>query len=80
MFIERKRDAEALLHLIEQFPITLLTGPRQCGKTTLARSIEPNRYFFLSDPGDAEQFVDFCKPSLFDPAPNVANIVSGCSG
>jgi len=61
MFIERKRDTEALLHLIEQFPITLLAGPRQCGKTTLARSIEPNRYFFLSDPGDAEQFVDFCK-------------------
>ena len=31
-------------------PITALLGPRQCGKTTLARSLEAEHYFDLEDP------------------------------
>jgi predicted AAA+ superfamily ATPase len=60
MIIERRHDKESLLQLIKQFPITLLTGPRQCGKTTLARSIDPNHYFSLSAPDAAEEFLNMC--------------------
>jgi len=38
---------------MEQYPAVLLEGPRQCGKTALARSLierEPGRYFDLADP------------------------------
>ena len=61
MSIERKADASGLLSLMEQFPIIFLTGPRRCGKTTLARSLEPSDYYLLSDPGEAERFVGLCK-------------------
>ena len=61
MYIDRRHDTEALLRLIEQFPITLLTGPRQCGKTSLAKSIEPSRYFSLSAPDAAVEFLKLCE-------------------
>lgn len=37
---------------LSQFRVTALLGPRQCGKTTLARAFEvdPNGYFDLEDP------------------------------
>ena len=59
-----KRDAQtAVLRLAEQFPVIAITGPRQSGKTTLARAAFPEkRYISLddknmreiaaSDPGD----------------------------
>jgi len=39
---------------LDHFPITALVGPRQCGKTTLARLLEvaPGNYFDLEDPLD----------------------------
>lgn len=43
----------ALGGLIKRHPVTLLVGPRQCGKTTLARQIAANQrstYFDLEDP------------------------------
>lgn len=45
-----KRTVE---HLLRQHPVTLLLGPRQCGKTTLARQLAEERratYFDLEDP------------------------------
>ena len=46
------RDAERLIrgHL-KGFPVVTITGPRQSGKTTLARAIFPDKpYFSLEDP------------------------------
>jgi uncharacterized protein len=37
---------------LREFPVTLLVGPRQCGKTTLARALSESQatYFDLEDP------------------------------
>ena len=47
-----KRDSEAtILALLQGFPIVTFTGPRQSGKTTLAKSVFSNRaYVSLEDP------------------------------
>lgn len=54
-----KRQAEAvLLELAKGYPILAITGPRQAGKTTLARSTFPDkRYVSLEDP-DEREFAD----------------------
>lgn len=46
------RTAEQLVHsLLQGFPIVTITGPRQSGKTTLARSVlSEQAYFSLEDP------------------------------
>ena len=49
--LERRIDA-----LVREYPVTLLSGPRQCGKTALARRIAGRRkatYFDLEDPETA---------------------------
>jgi uncharacterized protein len=47
-----KRDSEAtILALLQGFPVVTVTGPRQSGKTTLAKSVFSNRpYVSLEDP------------------------------
>ena len=49
----------------EQFPILLLTGPRQVGKSTLFKKLfrEEYKYFSLDDPILKEQIVN--DPRLF---------------
>ena len=54
--IPRERDLEKLQQLMRTFPVTCLIGPRQCGKTTLARSLERNHYFDLENPRDMALF------------------------
>jgi len=61
MIIQRKTDTENLRRLLKQFPITLLTGPRRCGKTTLARSLNPDHFFTLESPSSREHFTGLCK-------------------
>lgn len=47
---------ETALRLALGFPVLAITGPRQSGKTTLARSVFPDRaYVSLEDPDQREQ-------------------------
>ncbi len=51
--IERRRLLTTLRAALDRRPVVVLTGPRQCGKTTLARQLlEPtaSTYFDLEDP------------------------------
>ena len=52
--IDRRRIISALRRALGRSPVVVLTGPRQCGKTTLARVLlspdSPN-YFDLEEPG-----------------------------
>jgi len=53
MIVARPRLLETLQAALKRRPVVVLTGPRQCGKTTLARQIlDPtaSTYFDLEDP------------------------------
>ncbi|HEX5947639.1 MAG TPA: ATP-binding protein [Acidimicrobiales bacterium] len=53
--IERQKDVDQLVRALERAPIVLLTGPRQAGKSTLARQVvdaPPPNVFDLEDPRD----------------------------
>jgi len=51
-FIDRKTDRATLTKLMSVFPVTAILGPRQCGKTTLARTLAADSYFDLENPQD----------------------------
>ncbi len=54
-----KRQAENMLkELSLQFPAVLILGPRQCGKTTLAKYFLEGEYFDLERPSDQQVFLD----------------------
>lgn len=54
-----KRQAENLVtELSNQFPAVLILGPRQCGKTTLAKYFLKGDYFDLERPSDLQVFLD----------------------
>ena len=52
--IERGSYRQQIEESLAQFRVTALLGPRQCGKTTLARALvtRPDAYFDLEDPLD----------------------------
>lgn len=50
--ISRPRDQAQVQKLMEVFPITAILGPRQAGKTTLARTFAPDHIFDLENPRD----------------------------
>jgi hypothetical protein len=50
--IDRKTDRVTLTKLLSAFPVTAILGPRQCGKTTLARTLAADSYFDLENPQD----------------------------
>jgi len=55
--ITRRRHVESIRKLLEAFPVVGVLGPRQAGKSTLARAIatevEGTHFFDLEDPADA---------------------------
>jgi len=50
--MDRKTDRATLAKLLSVFPVTAILGPRQCGKTTLARTLAADSYFDLENPRD----------------------------
>lgn len=50
--IERTSEREKLERLMETFPVVAIVGPRQCGKSTLARTFEAVHFFDLENPRD----------------------------
>ena len=50
--------------LAEQFPAVLILGPRQCGKTTLAKHFLKGEYFDLEKPSDMQIFMGDIELSL----------------
>ena len=50
--IERKTDRAISDKFMSIFPVTAILGPRQCGKTTLARTLAVDHYFDLENPRD----------------------------
>ena len=57
-----RRHKRRILQYLEEMPAVALLGPRQVGKTTLARAIAAESpgclYFDLEDPGDAARLAD----------------------
>ncbi|MCF6286127.1 MAG: ATP-binding protein [Candidatus Hydrogenedentes bacterium] len=51
--ITRPTDHKTLQARMEQFPATAILGPRQSGKTTLARQFDADHFFDLENPRDA---------------------------
>lgn len=51
--VDRKQDRETLVSWMKVFPVVAILGPRQCGKTTLARMLNADHYFDLENPRDA---------------------------
>lgn len=53
--LRRREPLAAVLDALKRYPVVALHGPRQSGKTTLAREIAEGRkttYFDLEDPVD----------------------------
>lgn len=50
--IKRDADAQGIESLIKTFPVTAIIGPRQCGKTFLAKHTKHAAYFDLESPRD----------------------------
>ena len=61
--IDRKAEENAVLNLLEDFPVVAILGARQVGKTTLALKIlsshqGPSECFDLEDPADLARLTD----------------------
>jgi predicted AAA+ superfamily ATPase len=52
----KRKSIPMLLRLAQQFPAVLILGPRQCGKTTLVKSLQIGRYFDLELSSDRQVF------------------------
>lgn len=56
--IERAVDKSIIDALMTIFPVTAILGPRQSGKTTLAREFETDHFFDLENPRDLAMFAE----------------------
>ncbi len=51
--VQRMLETRRLHAILARSPICTILGPRQIGKSTLARTLEASNYFDLEDPRDA---------------------------
>ena len=56
--IQRKQDIKQINYLIRSFPVTAILGPRQSGKTFLAKQIK-YKHFTVSGVKDKPRFPVF---------------------
>ena len=54
--IARTSDIQRVTELGSIFPVVGIVGPRQCGKTTLARQLGADHYFDMENPADLRAF------------------------
>lgn len=54
--VQRRIDYEEVRKRLTSYKVTALLGPRQSGKTTLARQFDADHYFDLENPRDAARF------------------------
>jgi predicted AAA+ superfamily ATPase len=50
--IDREIEYQEVKNRIQHFRVTAILGPRQCGKTTLAKRFQADEYFDLENPRD----------------------------
>lgn len=63
-FLERRRLYDQVCHALEHNPVCVLLGPRQCGKTTLARRVAERRNAHWFDLEVASQRAALDNPEL----------------
>jgi len=56
MIVQRHIDYAEIQKRLSTYRVTAILGPRQSGKTTLARQFQANHYFDLENPQDLAQF------------------------
>ena len=56
MIVQRRIDYAEIKKRLSTYRVTAILGPRQSGKTTLARQFQANHYFDLENPQDLAQF------------------------
>lgn len=79
-----RNSTEKILEMATKFPVLLFTGPRQSGKTTLAKAIFTNhKYVNLENPDsrifartDPRGFLAFYDRAIIDEAQNVPELFS----
>jgi predicted AAA+ superfamily ATPase len=67
MYLQRPEYEAEIKQLVSNNPITAILGPRQCGKTTIARKISEDyisSFFDLEDPDDFELLKNSAKQLL----------------
>ncbi len=84
-----RHAAPRILRLLQGFPVVTVTGPRQSGKTTLVRSLLPDRpYVSLESPGQrefararpAEFLAQFADGAIIDEAQHAPELFSEMQG